>query len=310
LPPDPKIYTRVYAALAVAFVATSAAATLVRKAQGEALPSLVIAAGRLWIAVAALSPFVLFKHREALRALSARDWGLLALSGLALAVHFGAWISSLEFTSVAASVALGSTSSIFALMLAWTLLGERATRSLAAGTALAVLGGLAVAASDESVSPPTRSAPLLGNGLALFGALALAVHFVLGRRLRARLHFLPYAAVVYGWAAIFLSVACWSQGLGFLGHSTPAYLWLLAIGLIPQLLGHSAFNYVLGHVSAARVSLMGRLEPVGSIALAAVVLGERPGPLALAGAGLVVAGVAVAGLRDRPGASPSPRQKP
>ena len=147
--------------------------------------------------------------------------------------------------------------------------------------------------SGDAGAPPTRHDPLLGNGLALVGAWAAAIYFMLGRRLRARLHVMVYIWLVYSTAAIVLVIAVIVAGLPVGGFPADTYLWMALLGLVPQLVGHSALNFALGYFPAAYVSLVVLGEPIGSGLLAIVFLREWPVGVQLMGAVLVLAGVVV-----------------
>lgn len=278
----------------IGLMAVSTAAIFVRLAQDEGAPSLVIAAGRLCIATAILTPIVWRYHRDELRTLSANDLRWAMLSGAMLGLHFASWISSLEYTAVVNSVVLVSTNPLWVALLAPLFLRERLGRWTLVGLGLAFAGGLLVSLSGEAGDPPTRSDPLLGNSLALFGALMVAIYFVIGRSLRARLSLVVYVWLVYGAAAIIVVgiVAITAQPLA--GIPGTAYLWILMIGLVPQLIGHSSFNYALGFFAASYVSLIVLAEPVASGLLAIVILEEWPVGVQLIGAALVLVGIAVA----------------
>ncbi len=87
------------------------------------------------------------------------------------------------------------------------------------------------------------------------------------------------------------------SGLPAFGFSPIIYLYLLLLALLPQLLGHSSFNWALAHLPASYVSIALLGEPVGASILAAVLLGESPSELKLAGVGLILAGILIATLR-------------
>src|SRR5512137_1334162 len=95
--------------LAFGILAVSTASVFIRYAQAEA-PSLVIAAYRLTLASAILAPLAWRRHTAELRRLAPADWCWAIGSGVFLALHFAMWISSLEYTTVASSVVLVSTS--------------------------------------------------------------------------------------------------------------------------------------------------------------------------------------------------------
>ena len=82
-------------------------------------------------------------------------------------------------------------------------------------------------------------------------------------------------------------------GQGFLGLSPMTCLWIALLALVPQLLGHTSFNWALRYLPASLVAVALLGEPIGSSALAFVLLHEVPGPVTLGGAALILAGIAV-----------------
>jgi drug/metabolite transporter (DMT)-like permease len=283
-----------YLVLLLGIVAVSTASVLIRFAQAGA-SSLVIAAGRLTLAALALAPFALSRHRAALGGLRGRELALAGLAGLFLAAHFALWIASLERTSVVSSVVLVTTTPLWVGLLSPLLLREPLTRRLALGLALALAGGAVVGLADAGGHAVARTGGALwGDLMALAGAWMMAGYLMSGRRLRARLPLVPYVFVVYGMAALALLVALALTGRTLLGLAPRTYAWLALIALVPQLLGHSSFNWALRWLPASFVAIALLGEPVGSSALAWTVLGERPGPQAVAGAALVLAGIAIA----------------
>ncbi len=296
---------RPYAALIAGVIAVSFASIFIRLAQEEHAPSLVLAAARLWVATLVLTPVTLRRHRQELRQLHVGDFKWALISGLVLGVHFASWITSLEYTAVMNSVVLVTTYPLWVALIAATFLGERLNRWAAIGLVLALGGGVLVSLSGESGEPVTRHAPWLGNSLALVGALAGAIYFVIGRKLRARLSAVLYVWLVYGTAALILTVAVLVTGKQVTGLSAEAYLWMVLMGLIPQLIGHSSFNYALGFLPAAFVSLAALGEPIGSGVLAIIFLHELPVVLQLAGAALILLGIGVAS-QSQAGPAPEP----
>jgi len=75
------------------------------------------------------------------------------------------------------------------------------------------------------------------------------------------------------------------------GYRPLTYIWLLALAFIPQLLGHSTLNWALRYLPASFVSIALLGEPIGSTILAYFLLKETPGPLKVAGAVLILAGI-------------------
>lgn len=285
-----------YVVLFIGLMAVSTAAIFIRLAQSAGTPSLVVAAGRMIVASLILIPLSWRNYRAEIRALSRQDWLLAAGSGLVLGAHFATWISSLEYTSVVNSVVIVTTNPLWVAVLAPLFLSENMHRRTLVGLAIAFGGGVLVALSGEAGDPPTRSDPLLGNALALLGALAAAAYFIFGRRLRTHLSVIPYITVVYSIASITLILAAIFAGEFSIVDDLPAeaFLWLLLLGLVPQLLGHSSFNYALGFLPAGYVSLVVLGEPLGSGILAMVFLDEIPVVLQVLGSVLILAGIVVA----------------
>jgi drug/metabolite transporter (DMT)-like permease len=258
----------------------------------------VLAAARLSIASIVVTPLVLRRYWPEVRAVSFGDLTWALVSGVVLALHFATWITSLEYTAVVNSVTLVTTTPLWVAIMAPIFLGEKMDRWAVGGLILALSGGILVGLSGQSGDPPTRNAPLLGNSLALIGAIMAGIYFMIGRRLRARLHLTVYIWLVYSTAAIILVLVVLISGERVGGLPGRAYLWMLMLGLVPQLIGHSSFNYALGFLSAAYVSLVMLGEPISSGLLAIIFLNEWPVWLQLVGSALILVGIGVASKED------------
>ena len=300
--------------LLLGILAVSTASIFIRYAQPGA-SALTIAAGRLVLATLVLAPLALTRHRPALARLTAREWRLALLAGVFLAAHFALWITSLEHTTVASSVVLVTTTPLWVGLLSPLVLREPLTRRLTLGIALALAGGAVVGLGDTGgshaagtgagLAGAAGSGALLGDLLALAGAWMMAGYLMVGRRLRAGLTLVPYVFVVYGMAAVVLTLAMAATGHSLFGLAPNTCLWLVLLALVPQLLGHSSFNWALRYLPASFVAIALLGEPVGSTALAYGLLHEVPTPLKLGGAALILAGIAVAAL-----SAPAPSADP
>ncbi len=295
-----------------AILAVSTASIFIRLAQREA-PSLVIAAFRLTFASLILAPIALTRHPAELRNLTRRELLLGLLSGLFLALHFATWISSLEYTTVASSVVLVSTSPLWVALLAPVVLREQLTRPVLVGMLLALIGGAVIALSDAcvwqnglicpSLAEFVKGEAFLGNFLALAGAWMVAGYLLIGRRLRAKMSLVPYIFVVYSMAAVILIVFMFAAGETPLGYSPMTYAWMLLVALVPQLIGHSTYNWALRYMPAALVAVTTLGEPIGSTILAYFILRETPTWVKLVGAAMILGGIWMASraeIRDQP----------
>lgn len=288
------LHWRTYAALAGGVAIVSTASILVRLAQTQGVPSLAIAAWRMALAALVLMPLLLLRSRTELGALSRRDYWLAAAAGAFLAAHFASWIVSLEYTSVASSVALVTTNPIWIALFSLLVLRQRMPLLRALAVALSLAGSGIVLWADSGAAVLGAPNPLLGNTLALVGSLAMCGYLLLGRRLRAHISVLTYIGVVYAVAALCLMALALASGTQMGGYPYFAWILLAAMALGPQLLGHGAFNYALKHVSATMIALAVLGEPIGSTILAWLLFGEAVGPLKLAGMSLLLGGIFLA----------------
>ena len=286
-----------FVVLGVGLVAISFGAILARLAQGAGLPSLAIAALRLGLAALIVSPLALWQSRRALLAMTSRQLRLTLGAGFFLAVHFASWISSLEYTSVASSTALVTTNLLWIAIAAYLFSGEKPGRLMALGMVVSLTGSLLIFWSDSGNSSSRGapgSNPLLGNALAVFGSWCFSAYLLIGRRLRADLSLAAYVWLAYGAAAVILLFACGVAAVPLTGYGAPAYWFALGLALGPQLLGHTAYNWSLKHVSPSFVALVTLGEPVGCAALGWVFFDESFALLQGAGFILLLGGIYLA----------------
>jgi drug/metabolite transporter (DMT)-like permease len=268
-------------AVAIGVLAVSAAAIFIRLAEA---PALAVAVWRNALGALVLVPLALYWRETFPRG---RVLRIGVASGVALGAHFGFWISSLGYTSVAASVVLVCTQPVFVAILAYLVFGER-TSPLSFFGILIAIAGTAVISSDGSVG----SATFFGNALALIGAIAVAAYVLIGRSLRiVGIGVLPYSIVFYTSAAATLVPAALVGGVPLWGFSGETWFWLWAVTLGPQILGHTVLNWALRYVQASVISGTILVEPVVSALLAWLILSEKPGLATLLGGGVVLAGL-------------------
>ncbi|MEJ2485937.1 MAG: DMT family transporter [Anaerolineales bacterium] len=291
-------------------LAVSTASIFIKFVQQEKVASLVIAAYRLGIATIVLSPIALYNYRNEIKKLSAKDLRFSLLSGFFLAIHFATWIQSLEYTSVASSVVLVTTTPLWVALFSPFTLNEKITKMISIGLVFSLLGTIVVGLSDicdfqnQLVCPPFnqffQGQALWGDFLALVGAWTAAGYVMIGRRIRPRLSLVPYVFLVYGMAAVLLVLFMLGSGVQYSGFSGQTYIWLVLLALIPQLMGHSTFNWALGYLPAALVSVSLLGEPIGSTILAYIFLAEAPGIIKVFGAILIFAGIVIASRKEKP----------
>lgn len=275
--------------VAIVVLSVSFAAPLFKLADA---PPITASFWRLALATLLLLPFTV-KAWPAWRAYTTRDWGITAASGIALGLHFGLWVWSLEYTSVAASTCLVTLQAVFVALGGHFLLGDRLKASGWAGIAVAVTGATVIALTDHSTAPQPDKA-LLGDALALAGGLGSAAYFLIGRRLRATRGLVEYVTPVYGIAAftLLVGIPLVGQPLGT-GLPWASFLYFVLLAAVPMLGGHTVANWVVKYLPAHTVATWILLEPVGAALLAWPILGEVPPLGVIFGGILVLAGAAL-----------------
>jgi len=291
---------RPYLVLVFAQVAVGAAAIFARFALTGAQP-LAVSASRLTIAAVVLLALAAVRAPREQTATTRREKWILAAAGLALAIHFAAWIWSLEYTTVAISTLLVATAPV------WTALYDAIARGLrlTAPARLSFAGGaigLVMVVGFAAAPPPVPGHRILGALLAIAGAIGIAIYFILIREVRSSLGTRAIVTRTYTWAALVLLVATIAAR-----QSPPpltdgvAWGGIVAMALISQLLGHTAMNAALRWFSASAVAFTTLVEPIVAALLALAVFGERLTGFTIAGGLLVLGAIGVFIREERRG---------
>jgi drug/metabolite transporter (DMT)-like permease len=254
--------------LGLGLVALSFASILIKKTPA---PSIVIAAGRLTIASLVLTPFFWSQFKKIRLEIRKIQFGLVILSGIFLAAHFAMWIESLSHTSVPSSVVLVAMDPIFVAILAPMLLREKITWQIGLAVILGAIGALIISSQGLGSAIITK-----GNLLALGGAACAGGYLLVGRRIRPKLGLLGYIYIMYTTAALILIIAVLLTGHRFFGYSFQAYLFIALLGLGPQLIGHTSFNWALRYLAAPVVAMTILGEPIGTTILSWAILAQPP----------------------------------
>jgi len=198
------------------------------------------------------------------------------LGGLFLSLHFSFWISSLKFTSVASSVVLVTTNPIFLGLFSYLFFKEKQPAELILGIILSFSGSIILAVGDSSFQGLTAQNPsfLLGDILALLGAIMASGYLMVGSKLREEMDILPYICMVYTFSAFFLLITSLSLGVSFTGYKQSSYFYMVLLAIVPQLIGHTAFNWALKHLKASMVAITILGEPIGASILAYFIFRE------------------------------------
>lgn len=274
-------------ALVVSLVAVSTASILIRLTEA---PPMAIATWRLTLSSLMLLPFFISNGGfRKIRIMKRRDLLALMGVGIALAIHFASWITSLSFTSVTSSVIFVHVDPIFVALVSHFLLRERVEPRQIMGIAVAFFGVTVIAYGDIGLGKES----LMGDALSLIGAGALGIYILAGRHLRQRLDLTTYVTPVYTISAVVLALGSIFVGTPLINYPLNTMLMFTMIAIVPMIFGHTVYNWTLKWISAPVVSLSLLGEPVGASILAYIFLGETPGFLAFLGGVLTLVGILI-----------------
>ena len=220
----------------------------------------------------------------------------LATAGACLAVHFVAWFASLGLIPVARSTLLVTTAPLWAGLMGLVVPALKPQRGFWSGLLVAAVGLVLVTAAGAARSGPVpagKGMEHLGDALAVLGAVMVVPYFLLVQQAQARFGTLRVVTWVYVAAALCLWVVALAERQIALPPVPLAWLSVLGMALVPQLLGHTALNRSLRTFSAGQVTAATLLEPVFAAALAWPLLGERISLRQALGAVLLLGGVAL-----------------
>ena len=278
----------VYFFLFVGVIALGCSAILIRLADAEPL---AIAAYRMGGGALLLLPFTGKNVRSVWGTLSLREKIIWTGSGTFLAFHFAFWIESLSHTSVASSVVLATTNPIFAGVGGIILLGEKEGRNFWLGVVLAI-GGSATLAYSDFVN---WEGSFWGNFLALSAAVMASAYMLCGRKLRVNIPVATYVTGCYGFSGILLFSAALILEQPLSGFTYNTWFLLLAMILVPTLVGHTSINYALGYLHPGKVALAVVGEPLVATGLAWWLLQEVPTSSRLFACSIILMGIVLGG---------------
>ena len=275
-----------YFGLVIGVLFVSCGSVLVRFA---AAPPIALSFYRIGLAALCLAPVGALPAARTWPRLTSRSRLVLLASGVALALHFATWVTSLSYTSIASSVLLVNTAPLFAVGFSLLFLHEPPPRIVVVAIAIALAGAVLIAAGDWSASPNS----LTGSLLALAGAVCLALYHVAGRGLRDVMPLTAYVFTVWSIAAAALAAMCIAGRVPLGGYDARAMAGFAGLARVPTLGGHGLVNRALRVLPAPTVGLFLLGEPLGACVLGYLFFREVPSGTTLAGGVIVLAALAL-----------------
>lgn len=273
-----------YFAIIIGVLSVAASAIFVKLATAEAG---AIAFYRMLFSVILMLPLFWFKHRQELRIINWKQWGIMTLSGIFLAFHFILWFESLNYTSVASSTVLVTLQPLFAIVGTYLLFKEKVTTKTMIAAMIAISGSVLLAWGDIQVG----GTALFGDLLALVACALISFYMLCGQSVRQNISSTTYTINVYAISTVVLAIYMLAKGESFGPYPPVDWFWFVLLAIIPNLLGHNLFNWALKYVSANAISIAILFEPVGASILAYFVFNEHLRSTQVIGGIVVLAGI-------------------
>ncbi|MBM7609200.1 drug/metabolite transporter (DMT)-like permease [Lysinibacillus composti] len=270
--------------IVIGVISIALSAILVKLAEAEAG---VIAFYRMLFSVLLMSPIFFTKYVHEIKLLSRRDWIFSSIAGVFLAFHFILWFESLNYTSVASSTVLVTLQPLFAFVGTYFFFKEPLSVKTIISGLIAISGSILISWGDFKVS----GTALYGDILALIACGLVTGYFLFGQDVRKRLSLITYTMVVYSISTICLFFYMIIGRESFGPYSTMTWVWFILLALIPNLLGHTLFNWALKWVSTNVISVAVLFEPIGAAILAYFVFEEYLKATQLLGGIIVILGI-------------------
>ncbi|KOP84161.1 DMT family transporter [Cytobacillus solani] len=281
-----------YAVLAIGVISVSTSAILVKVSTA---PSGVIAFYRMFFSVLFMLPVFLIKYVPELRLITRRDWIFSFVAGVFLAFHFILWFESLNYTSVASSTVLVTLQPLFAFIGTYFFFKEKFSWKAILSGLVAVIGSVIISWGDFKIS----GSALFGDFLALIACALVTAYLMFGQSVRKRLSLITYTFVVYSISAITLFIYVLIRQEPLVPYAASDWVYFILLALVPNLLGHTLFNWSLKWLSTSTISMAILFEPVGAAILAYYILQEAVVWTQALGGAIVIGGVSLFLLDER-----------
>lgn len=283
---------KIYICLVIGIISISLAAIFAKFC--NEVSSTMIATYRMGISAFLLCLIFPFNKTKTINLLNKKNILMCFLSGIFLSMHFIFWFTSIKLTNIASSVVLVTTSPIFLGIISKFILKKQIPRKIVAGILLSFIGTILITQSDSNIFDKINTDILFGDLMALLGSLMASLYLLIGGIQRTRQTTFEYILLTYSFSAITLIILSVFLDIPFTGYGKEAYLFLILLAIIPQLLGHTIFNYSLKHLSPESVAITILGEPVGASILAYFIFDEKLQALQIIGIVLILYSIILA----------------
>lgn len=264
---------KIYVCLVIGIISISLASIFVKFC--DTVPAMIIATYRMSISTILLCLYIPFNKTNIINSLNKKDISMCLLSGMFLSLHFLLWFLSIKLTNIASSVVLVTTSPIFLGIISKFILKKQIPRNILIAIVLSFIGVVLIAQSDSNMLTEINKKALLGNLLALSGGFMASLYLLIGSIQRTRQCTFEYIFFTYSFSAIIFIIFSLIFEYPFFGYEKNDYIYMFLLAVIPQLIGHTSFNYSLKHLRPESVAIAILGEPVGASILAYFIFDEK-----------------------------------
>jgi drug/metabolite transporter (DMT)-like permease len=282
--------TRTLLHVGILLIGTLAGSTAVIMIKASTEHPLLVASYRLLIAAFVLTPVFIHELVKPEADYGWKQFRWTILPSVVLATHFITWVIGARATPVTNASLIINLTPIAMPFFIWIFYQEKVTRPEIMGTILALTGVIILTGGDLKTTRET----LPGDLICFLSMLTFTCYFALGRKNNNRLNLWLYVVPMY-----YLSgILCLIVGAFFINpikqYTLENILYLIGLGIIPTVIGHTLYNYSLKHLRGQVVSVINLSQPFFAAFLGYIFLGEVPVPIYYLAAALVLIGAIIA----------------
>jgi len=219
--------------------------------------------------------------------LKKESYKFYTFSGMFLALHFTCFYGAVKLTSIANATLLGITAPMFTILFERFFLKRPLKPLILFGLIFVICGTFIIAGSGLLLNDGS----LLGQLLGMLAALSIAMVYILAEKLRVSSNTISYTRMLYTIAALFLLFISIVGRENVFAIQSKDVLWLLLLGIVPTILGHSLFYYAIKYTSPTIIASVPLGEPIIASFLAWIIFTEVVPIVTIVGGILILLGV-------------------
>ena len=210
----------------------------------------------------------------------------IILAGVFLGIHFALFFRSVQLTSIAEAALLGTTAPIFTELYAIIFQKKLILPVVIFGLFVAFVGA-GVLVSQSSFSETGA----LGNVLAILCSIAISFVLVVGKDIRKSVGLFEYTRWLFFFASCTLFIISLIASVSIFSFSPEDFPWFIFLALVPTMVGHNIFYYLIKTLNTTTVAAVPLGEPIISSLGALALFGEPIGVAVVVGGGITLLGV-------------------